>query len=351
MNKKLLAASVAALFSAGAYAQSNVTIYGIADTGVEYLSNVARNGSSTDNVLRLSSGNLSGSRVGFRGTEDLGGGMKAVFQLESGIELDTGALGQGGRMFGRHAYVGVQGSAGAVTFGHQQNSVYDLIIKYDPMSFSSRYSALTHDATFAGRPDNAIKYTGNFGGVTATAFYSFGRNLDGEVAGNAKVSRNIGGGVSYASGPFGVGIAYDQYQGNTIPTQDQSAKRLAAGGSYAFGSFKTFLGYRSLKDEIVAAGTPTVRSNLYWAGLTYDATAQLKLTGAVYKTARKNSAADPFSTVLSADYSLSKRTDAYMTLGFAHNKSGSNLGLNGFGSSIIAGENQTGLVLGVRHRF
>ena len=351
MNKKLLTISVAATLSGGAYAQNNVTIYGIADTGLEYLTNAARNGTSNDSVLRLSSGNLSGSRVGFRGTEDLGNSMKAVFQLESGIELDTGAMGQGGRLFGRHAYVGLQSNAGAVTFGRQQNSIYDLIIRYDPMSFSSRYSALTHDATFAGRPDNTIKYTGSFGAVTATGFYSFGRNLDGEVPGNSKVSRNVGGGVSYSSGPIGVGIAYDQFQGNTIPTQDQSAKRLAVGGSYDFGVVKTFLGYRSLRDEVVAVGAPTVRSNLYWAGLTYNATPALKLTGAAYKTNRKNSGQDPLSVVLSADYSLSKRTDAYVTLGHADNKNGSNLGLNGFGSTIIAGESQTGLVIGVRHRF
>jgi predicted porin len=351
MNKKLLAVAVGATFSIGAQAQSNVTIYGIADVGVEYLTNAARNGTSNDDVVRLSSGNLSGSRVGFRGTEDLGNGMTAIFQLESGIDLDTGTLGQGGRLFGRHAYVGVQSNAGAVTLGHQQNSVYDLIIKYDPMSFSSRYSALMHDATFAGRPDNAVKYTGNFGGVTATAFYSFGRNLDGEVPGNAKVSRNVGGGVSYTGGPFGIGIAYDQFQGSTIATQDQSAKRVAAGASYDFRVVKAFVGYRNLKDEIVAVGTPSVRSDLYWTGLTFDATPSLKLTGTVYKTNRKDSGQDPLSAVLSADYFMSKRTDAYVTLGFADNKNGSNLGLNGFGSSIVAGENQTGLVVGLRHKF
>ncbi|HEY8608607.1 MAG TPA: porin [Noviherbaspirillum sp.] len=351
MKTKLLLAGAGLVAAGLANAQTNVTIYGIADVGVEFLTNAARVGTSNENVFRMASGNLSGSRFGFRGTEDLGGGMKAVFQLESGFDLDTGMLSQGGRLFGRHAFVGVQGGLGAITLGHQQNALYDLVIKYDPMGFSSRYSALTHDAAFAGRPDNTIKYTGAFGPLTATAFYSFGRNLDGEVPGSTKVSRNVGGGVAYASGPFGATFAYDQYQGNTVATAGQSARRMALAGSYAMGALKGFVGYRWLKDEIVAAGAPSVRSNLYWAGLAYDLSPALKLTGAVYHTDRRDSSADPTSLVLSADYSLSKRTDLYLTVAHARNKSGSNLGLNGFGSSIIAGENQTGIVAGVRHRF
>ncbi|GIZ51766.1 porin [Noviherbaspirillum aridicola] len=331
-----------------AHAQTNVTIYGIADAGVEFLTNA---GGDDDNVFRMSSGNLSGSRIGFRGTEDIGGGLKGVFLLENGFDIDTGALGQNGRLFGRQAYVGLQGDFGAITLGRQQNALYDVIIKYDPMAFASRYSALSHDPLFTGRADNAIKYTGNFGPVIATAFYSFGRNADGEVPGSTKVSRNVGAGVAYASGPFGVGFAYDQFQGNTVATAGDSARRMAVGGSYEMGPVKGFVGYRWLKDELVAAGTPNVRSNMYWVGASWDASPALKLTGVVYHTDRRDSGADPTSLVLSADYALSKRTDVYLTVGHARNKSGSNLGLNGFGSSIIAGENQSGVIAGVRHRF
>jgi predicted porin len=351
MKTKFLFASAGLVAAGFVHAQTNVSIYGIADIGVEYLSNAARNGTSNASVLRMSSGNLAGSRLGFRGTEDLGGGMTALFQLESGLDLDTGALGQGGRLFGRHAYVGLQGGLGTVTLGRQQNSIYDLIIRHDPMTFSSRYSALMHDATFAGRPDNAIKYTGKFGPVTATTFYSFGRDRDGEEPGNSKVSRNIGGGLAYTAGPFDAAIAYDRYQGNTIATADRSARRWAFGSSYTAGPVKGFVGYRWLNDEIVAAGAPAIRSNLYWAGAAYDATAALKLTGAAYYTNRKASDADPLSLVLSADYSLSKRTDVYLTVARARNKGGSNLGLNGFGTTVIAGESQTGVVAGIRHRF
>lgn len=346
MKTKLLLAGAGLLAAGLAHAQTNVTVYGIADAGVEFLTKA---GGDDDSVVRLSSGNLSGSRIGFRGTEDLGGGLSAVFLLENGFDIDTGSLGQNGRLFGRQAYVGVQGGFGAVTLGRQQTALYDIIIKYDPMAFGARYSAVAHDSLFTGRADNSVKYTGNFGPVVATAFYSFGRNADGEVPGSTKVSRNVGAGVSYTAGPLGVGLAYDQYQGNTVATAGDSARRIALGASYAVGPVKAFAGYRWLKDELVAAGS--LRSNMYWGGASWDATPALKLTGAVYHTDRRDSSADPTSLVLSADYSLSKRTDVYLNLGYARNKSGSNLGLNGFGSSIVAGENQTGLLAGVRHRF
>ena len=342
---------IGTLMTSGAMAQTNVSIYGVVDAGVEYLTNAGTVAGSPENLFRMSGGNLSGSRFGIRGTEDLGNGMNAVFQLENGFESDTGALAQGGRLFGRHAYVGLQGGFGGVTFGHQQNSLYDIIIKYDPLGFSSRYSALGHDSSFTGRPDNVIKYTGTFSALTATAFYSFGRNMDGEVAGNPKVSRNFGGGLAYAVGTLGVGIAFDQYHGNTIATQEQTARRASIGANYTAGAIKGFVGYRSLKDEIAAAGGAAIESRLVWVGASYKATPALQLTGAFYRTDRKGSGADPSTLVLQADYSLSKRTDAYVSLGHARNKAGSNLGLNGFGSAIVAGENQTGTLIGVRHRF
>lgn len=351
MKKNLAAAAIGALAVTGASAQTNVQIYGIADVGVEYLTNAGGTPASSENLVRMASGNLSGSRIGFRGTEDLGAGLKAIFTLENGFEIDTGALAQGGRLFGRHAFVGLQSELGALTLGRQQNALYDLMIKYDPMTFSARYSALMHDPNFTGRIDNTLKYTGNFGGFTGTAFYSFGRNQDGEVPGNSRVSRNIGAGLNYTSGAVGAGVAYDQFQGNTVATQGQSAKRIMAGASYDFGSLKLFGAYRWLDDEIVAAGTAPIRADVYWLGASYKAAPSVVVNGAVYRTDRKGSGADPTSIVLSTVYSLSKRTDVYGNLGYVRNKAGSNLGLSGVGSTIVAGEDQTGVLVGLRHRF
>lgn len=348
-KKQHILAAIAALVAGGVNAQTSVNIYGIADVGIEYLTNAAVVNGSTENLARLSSGNLSGSRLGFRGTEDLGGGLKAVFQLENGFDIDTGALGQNGRLFGRQAFVGLQSGFGGVTFGRQQNSLYDLIIKYDPFAFATRYSAASHDAILSGRADNAIKYTGGFGPVTATVFYSFGRNQDGEVAGSSRVSRNVGAGVAYDGGPFGVGLAVDQYHGNTVATAEDTSRRIALGASYTIGPVKGFAGYRHLKDELAAGGE--LKSNLYWLGASYQLNPALLLSGAYYHTARKDSEQDPSSIVLSASYAFSRRTDVYLTLAHARNKSGSNLGLNGFATNIAAGENQTGAIAGVRHRF
>lgn len=336
---------------AAALAQStNVTLYGIADAGIEVLSH-AVDGTNTGTVTRMNSGNLSGSRWGLRGTEDLGGGLKGVFVLESGFDIDTGRSGQGTRLFGRAAYVGLQGGFGAVTLGRQQNSLYDLFGAYDPMGVGPRYTLNSVDSAFNGRADNAIKYTGKFGGLTATSFYSFGRDGGGEVPGEAKVGRNFGGGLAYAAGGFSVGAAYDQYQGSTVALQDRSAKRAALGTSYAFGNAKVFAGYRWLRDDGVGSATASVnRSNVYWAGANYKFTPALQLTGAAYYTDTRNSDADPWMFVLSGVYSLSKRTDAYLNLGYVRNKSNSALGLQG-ANTAMPGENQTGATIGMRHRF
>ncbi|MFL6718344.1 MAG: porin [Burkholderiaceae bacterium] len=359
MKKFTLLAAAVSLLTGTVHAQTSVTVYGLLDLGVESLTNVGSTGSSSHSLTQMASGNLSGSRLGFRGTEDIGGGNSALFVLEQGFNLDTGVLGQGGRVFGRQAFVGLAGSYGKVTLGRQQNTMYDLLIKYDPMGFASRYSALTHDDVLAGRADNVIKYTGTFGALTATAFYSFGRDavdtlsgttFAGEVPGNPKVARNIGGGLNYESGPFGIGIMYDQYQGNTIETQDASARRLALATSYKWGDFTGFLAYRRLKDNVDPAHS-MIRSDLYWAGVTYQLNPRLSLTAVAYRTNFEDTSADPSSYVLNALYNMSKRTELYGVLGFARNRDGSNMGINGFGLNIAANENQTGVVLGVRHVF
>ncbi|TXI89307.1 MAG: porin [Cupriavidus sp.] len=354
MKKALLALTAAAgacVVSGGAFAQSatSVTLYGIVDAGVEVATHVP--GGNGGTVARVTSGNMSGSRWGLRGAEDLGGGLKAIFTLESGFDIDTGLSGQGSRLFGRQAFVGLQGNFGAVTLGRQQNALYDLFGAYDPMAVSTRYSLNAVDSLFNGRADNAIKYTGKFGGLTGTAFYSTGRDNNGEIPGDAKAARNFGGGVSYATGPVSVGVAYDQFQGATAALDDRSAKRLAVGGSYDFTVAKVFAGYRWMRDDGTASATAaTVRNNVYWLGGLYRFTPALSLTGAAYYTDTHNSGADPWMFVLSADYAFSKRTDAYLNVGYTRNKDGSNLGLSGAGTAV-AGANQTGVLLGVRHRF
>src|SRR5690606_10200795 len=116
MKKSLLALAVLGTFSGAALAQSSVTIYGVADAGIAYTDN----GNPAGEQWSVESGQQSGSRLGFKGTEDLGGGLSAIFTLESGFNLDNGTSAQGGRLFGRQAWVGLNGGFGTVKLGRQQ---------------------------------------------------------------------------------------------------------------------------------------------------------------------------------------------------------------------------------------
>jgi len=354
MKKNLLAVTALTCAASGAaFAQSsNVTLYGVADAGISFQSHVQSAPGQGGSVYAVSSGGLSGSRWGLRGVEDLGNNLKGVFVLESGFDIDTGKSGQGNRLFGRQAYVGLQSQYGAVTLGRQQNSLYDLFSAYDPMAVGPSYSLNAVDNQFNGRADNAIKYTGTFGGLTATAFYSFGRDvnsgLGGEVPGAFKVGKNFGGGLAYANGPFSVGVAYDQYQGSTLASADLTAKRAAIGTSYAFGPAKLFAGYRWMRDEVTTGKGR--QENLYWAGAQYNVTPALSLTGAGYFTDARTDDKDSLLIVLNADYALSKRTDAYLLVGYVINRSTATFGVTGT-ANTVPGQNQTGVMAGVRHRF
>ncbi|MBP0622560.1 porin [Cupriavidus consociatus] len=369
MKMKLFAAAVAALAAGGAYAQSSVTLYGVADVGLEYNTNANAAG---DDLFRMASGNQSGSRWGLRGVEDLGGGLKGVFVLESGFDLDNGTSAQGGRLFGRQAYVGVQSQYGSLLLGRQQTSFYDFGLIYDPMAISSRYGILAQDSQFAARADNTVKYIGTFGGLTANAFYSFNNNGQ-ETAGAFRRGQQYGALLNYAAGPFSVGAAYDEIHGTSTGTgaalvdqSGQRTRRATVGANYAFGPAKVYAGYRWAKafDGAALTGGTTVdngvvttstSSNLYWLGLGYQLTPAFSLSGAAYYQDFRKSDADPWQFVITADYALSKRTDVYTSLSYALNDKGSALGVNGFNTAtttnVQPNKDQFGAVVGLRHKF
>ena len=137
MKKALASLLGTSLFSVGAYAQSSVTLYGIIDEGVNYTSNVATPAGGKA-LFNLSSGVLQGSRWGMKGAEELGGGLRAIFTLENGFDLNTGKLSQGGLEFGRQAFVGLSSNtAGTVTLGRQ----YDSVVEYvSPIAISHQWA-------------------------------------------------------------------------------------------------------------------------------------------------------------------------------------------------------------------
>jgi len=355
MKFKLLAISAAVLASTGAQAQSSVTLYGIADVGVEYLTKPTSGGSS---VMQMQSGNLSGSRWGLRGAEDLGGGLKAVFTLESGFNIDTGAAASKDRLFNRQSFAGLQGNFGTLTLGRHQTQLFDFSVAYDPMGLG-RYSIYTMDKGMGSRADNSLKYSGNFGGLTASALYSFGYdtvNGIGEKAGDSKLGREYAASLGYAAGPFSVGGVYDFYQPETA--HDTKIQRASLAGTYAFGPAKVYAGYRWLQSSVTG---DSVASSLYWAGLGYKVAPALTLTGAAYYQNMKqlsNAKTNPWLFVALADYALSKRTDVYLQAAYAMNQAdnglASTLTLDGFtGKTFASGEktNQFGTMVGIRHRF
>lgn len=355
-------AITALALTASAWAQSSLVLYGVADVGIEYLSHADASGNA---LTRMASGNLSGSRWGLRGTEDLGGGTSALFVLESGFDIDAGTLGQAGRLFGRQAYTGLNTPYGRITAGHQNNLLYEILINYDAMAIAPRYSAFLMDSALAGRYDNAAKYIGKFGGLTASAMYAFARGtsvtsgatstITSETAGNARNDRAWSAALEYTTGNAGATVIYDQQQGTTgLAGQNpaQRDRRIAVAGSYAFAKAKVFAGYRWLSGDIGSTATVAARRNdLFWLGASYAFTPALTLSASAYVMNDKRSAQDPWSLVGTLDYALSKRTDGYLTLGYVKNKDGSRVGLNGIQTSIGPGMNQLGVVAGVRHKF
>ncbi len=348
-----------------------MTLYGVADANIEYVVNqssvrpTAANGFSVgpaSNFARMSSGGLSGSRWGLRGEEDLGGGLKALFVLESGFSLDDGKLQQGGRLFGRQAYVGLESrQAGRVTLGRQYTSLFDAMANFSPLGYSSQYEPLVAQLGANFRSDNTAKYVGKFGPLTARAHSSFGNGVTGggEVSGQFRRDTGYGAAVSYTAGPFAAGVAYDQANPTlTAAGGTGSLKKAAVAGSYAFGSAKLMGGYRWGLSRSASDAT-LLRDSYYWIGANYQATRALGLTLAYYYDDIKSAAGvnikNPWQISFVADYNLSKRTDVYLTTAYARNA-----GLN-FDTSAISfangyfpgtGKSQmVGAAVGIRHKF
>lgn len=351
-----------------AHAQSSVTLYGIADVGVEYLNNTSTGGS----LVREASGNLSGSRWGLKGVEDIGSGMKAIFVLESGFNINDGTSGQStkglganaattSRLFGRQAWVGLSYKGQQLTLGRQNALIYDLSVAFDPMGVSSRYSALSVDYALAARIDDSIKYSGKFGPITAQAMYStrYDTGYGAEVPGAPLTGRFFSGALTYSSGALSATAVYEQRNSNTLATNTSTERRAMTAASYNFGSVTAYAGYRYLRASnaflpanpiAVTNGSQANTANLYWAGAQYLVLPALQLTAVGYYQDVHSASADAWLAVLSADYFLSKRTDLYATVGYARNKNNAALGVNGYGT-VAPGHNQTGVTLGLRQKF
>jgi predicted porin len=355
------AALLAGAGASAAMAQSNVTVYGLVDTGLVYTTNVNAAGA---NMTKMPS--LTGSfpsRLGFRGAEDLGGGLQAVFTLEMGLSMDTGTMGQGNRLFGRQATVGLKGDFGTVSVGRQINMTYLAMIKSDVLGPNLFAIGSIDPYLPNARSDNSIAYLGNFNNFVVGATYSTGRDASaaggpaatgcaGEVAGNAKACRQITGMLAYETPEYGLNTSYDILYGNVgaaagLTSSDNSDKRVTVNGYVKVGAVKIGGG---VVDRTTRAATGLSESDLYYLGASYPVTPLTTLDVQVARRDTKNSASDVDMAVARLTYYLSKRTAVYGALGRMKNSGTSAVALDA-GGSVGAGLTQNGLMAGLRHSF
>lgn len=303
MKKSLLALAVLGAFAGAAQAQSSVTVYGSFDGGVRHQTNVDAAGNSR--LTMGSTGTYNSNRLGFKGVEDLGGGLNAHFTLESGFNTGTGALDNATSvLFNRTAAVGLGGAWGSLDFGRQYTVAFKTIASYDPFSYKFPGIALAVPATAGVRYDNDIQYIGTFGPVTARAEYALG-----ETAGDNSTNRKYAAGGSYNAGPLSIGAAYTK---RDIATFDN--KHWTLGASYKFGPARVTVGHADQAQATVAAiDTDNTWS---WVGLNYAVAPQVELTGAFYRNKQEGGVAGASNGekklfMFGATYALSKRTSLY----------------------------------------
>lgn len=354
MKHSALALAVLAALSldSSAYAQSSTQFYGLIDAGVEYVNHAGPDGGSAVKVI---SGGKNTSRWGFRGSEDLGGGLKAVWNLEGGILMDTGE--SDGAVFKRQAYVGLDGELGRIVIGRSFTTTYELVIKFDPLGFAPNYSWATGGSAtgpskygMTTQFDNLIKYTGKSGGFTYGATLGLGEQ-DGSTADGRKIA--VGG--SWFGKQLGLMASWERINGNApvagIARDDSTAFHL--GADYRSGDWRYTAGMRGYQRDAGGSNSGAeLRANTYWGGITREIDPWI-LTAAVYHIDTRKlpvaEDADPTMLVLRAMYTLSKRTVLYVSAAHARADHGQLVGLSrddpGFGST------QSGVTAGIQHRF
>ncbi|MDW3680536.1 porin [Cupriavidus sp. CV2] len=357
-----LASGFAQAQSASAAQAPGMTLYGLIDTGVEYVSNV---GSKKDSTVRMPS--LTGalpSRWGLRGIESLGGGLSSIFVLESGFAPPQGTLNQGGRLFGRQAYVGLFGPWGAVTLGRLYSQIYWSLIG-DTLAPNIFAAGLLDTYLTAARVDNAIDYTVTFSGFTFGATYSFGRDAvapavaggcAGESPSDYRACKAMSAMLKYEAASWGVATAIDRNYGgggagSALPRSSQTDTRGVINGYVKFGTATVGGGFLHRNNQ----GSATPSSNYWWLGATYLPQPQIALDVQYGRVTVKGSSTGGSVIAARAMYSLSKRSAVYITAGRIFNQRDASFTIDGGAIGTVslpsAGVNQTGAMVGIRHKF
>jgi predicted porin len=336
MKKSLLALAVLTAVTGAAYAQSSVTIYGKVDLGL-----VLDSGGAGKSV-RLSSGVTGGSRIGFKGVEDLGGGMKAAFQLETGYCADSAAgapnFCTGSNNFmGRQAHGDLTGAFGALSAGRQYSLGFNNLATLDPFGtgFAGQVNNIVDPSGI--RLNNSVTYTTpSFAGLTASGEIAFG-----EQTGNWQANRETGGAVTYASGPAYVGFTY--YAVDNAAGSATARKNYLLGGTYDFGVVKVHAlaqkstGVTSLDTFDLMGGVtvPLGGGNLMASYINHNDR---------YSLTNK----DANQVGIGYLYPLSKRTSVYTAFARIRNENGAAFTV---GNATETGTGSKAFNLGVVHNF
>ncbi len=352
--KKSLITLAALSFAGAASAQSSVTLYGVADIFFGQTEKGAPGKQVKQTVVDTDG--ASSSRWGFKGSEDLGGGLKANFVLEGGMKMDTGEQKTAGSIFDRVATVGLSGAFGAVTMGRQATP-YDALRSstnntYDTKALTATDTVWGKDknysevAAYESRLSNSIAFTSaNYSGFSGAVAVNFGEN---KGLGLNNVTVDAGQAVSlnaqYASGPLLVGVAYQEQKTQNAATTAASTgtfstKYTLIAGSYNFGLAKLTAGYNTAKDD-----APNAKDKQYQVGVTVPfskagsvAFGYAKGDGEIAGKDGKNGSG--YSVV--GVYDLSKRTTLYA--GWMDTKAKNAAGAETYKNSAVA--------IGVRHKF
>jgi predicted porin len=388
MRKKFIAITLLSPFVSVAQAQSSVTLYGLIDEGFEAISNAPTQGAGAGRQYRLDATNgLNSSRWGLRGSEDLGDGLKAVFQLENGFELNNGKLGQGGAEFGRQAFVGLSNDRfGTVTLGRQYDSVVDFVggLEFGDSNVGTGHSAHPADLdnfNNSRRTNNAVKFrSSDYAGLSFGGLYSFGG-----VAGSASRNQVYSLGANYKSGPVVFGVAYlnvrnpatslfgsnpsDTATSNGLTgspvfsgyASANSYEVLGAGGSYTIGAAVLGATWSNVRfSHISAINNATAAFNDAEASFQYHFSPHL-LAGIAYNYLHGSAVTGTIGGsnysqfAAGMNYSLSARTDLYAAVDYqtvnGHDSTGKGAVANLSGLSPSSNRYQTIGRIGMRHRF
>ncbi|WFR80665.1 porin [Janthinobacterium rivuli] len=357
MKKTLITLAVLAAATGVAQAQSSVVIYGTVDAGF-----VSERGGKAGTVNKIDSGIASASRIGFKGTEDLGSGLSALFVLESGFKVDSGSQ-EGDALFGRQAYVGLSSkTAGTVTLGRQYTPWYNTLSKVaDPFAAGYSGSAKNLFPAATTRTSNTVLYTSpNFGGFDADVAYSAGNNGQESLV-SSKIGRQMGASAGYTNGPLNARVAYNATSNEA--TAQGSARNWLVAANYDFTVVKAYAAYgvnKGANSSLRNNGNVDFYNTASRGGFSDDSTTALigatvpvgpagtVMASVIHVNDKSGINADANQFALGYSYALSKRTSTYASYAKISNKN--NAGYT-VGNNSNVGSGDQAFNVGVRHSF